>query len=81
MGDLNKLSPLERIALRLSFEAPLRRGTHSSGALVDWETIEELRAELERLGFDWRAGVRVTQELEHKRRAEARARRMNHETA
>jgi len=66
MPDLTDLTPLERLALRLSFEAPTRQGRYTSEARIPWETIHELRSELERLGFDWRAGAKFTQELGRK---------------
>ena len=66
---LAEMTALERLALRLCLEAPEKRsGDHTPNATVRWETIIELRAELERLGFNWRAGVKERKRLENENR-------------
>jgi hypothetical protein len=69
MPRLEELSQLERIALRLALEAPLRPTRDGYGrAYIPWRSIIELRAELERLGFDWKAGTKKRIELEAENR-------------
>jgi hypothetical protein len=52
MTDLTKI---EKLAAEIAICAPERQGTYSRGALVPWETILEIRAELDALGIDWKA--------------------------
>lgn len=49
------LSPLEKLAVECALMAPTRQGRSSQRAGVPWSVIDELRAELERLGFDFKA--------------------------
>ncbi len=41
-------------AIEVATYAPLRPGTHVSGAKVAWPRLEALRAALDALGIDWR---------------------------
>ena len=41
-------------AIAIARNAPLRRGTYVSHAKIYWPFIEDLRAQLEALGVEWR---------------------------
>jgi len=62
------MTPLERLAALAAVEAPERRNASSVSACVSWETIAEIRTELERLGFDWRVAVKERKRLELEQR-------------
>ena len=70
-----KWRELERLAVMAAIEAPERRSRYSSGARIRWETVEAIRAELERVGVDWRPMVRRRVELERERGKRAAAER------
>lgn len=67
MIGMKKLSRLEILAVQMALEAPIRRGTYSQHAGVNWRTMLELRQHLELLGYDWRAGVKERQRIERNR--------------
>ncbi len=41
-------------AIAVARQAPARRGTYVSHAMIYWPAIEELRAALDALGIEWR---------------------------
>lgn len=67
-----------KLAVRLAIEAPMKQGRYVSRAGVDWETIHELRRELEAVGFDWQSlrleveRLEMAQRVERLKRIEAR---------
>lgn len=63
------MTPLERLAAIAAIEAPAKRSHASVCAAIDWDTIEEIRIELERVGFDWRAAKATADRLVRERRA------------
>jgi hypothetical protein len=69
MNDPESLARILELALRLAIEAPAKRGKDSYSASVMWATIEELRAELDRLGYEWKPAVKAR--IEHERKARA----------
>lgn len=53
-GTVTLASDLAFALLDLVSYPPIRRGQYVSNAGVPWRRIEEIRAMLDREGFDWR---------------------------
>lgn len=51
---MTTLTKLERIAGEVALTAPTKRSGATYGAVIPWDIVEALRAELERRGVDWR---------------------------
>lgn len=69
--NVDDLSPLERIALRIALIPPERQGASTFAARIPWAEIDELRVECDRIGFDWREAHRRYEAITNER---ARAR-------
>lgn len=61
---------LLNIAKQIAVAAPARKGSYVSAARVPWEMIEDLRALMDELGFDWREGHKVYTSILRKNKAE-----------
>lgn len=48
------MTPLERLAALVAIETPLRFNKYGRTTYVRRELVAEIRAELSRMGFDWR---------------------------
>lgn len=46
---------LERLVAEVAITAPSTRNKHSIKVAIRWDIIEEIRAELDRRGFEWKA--------------------------
>jgi hypothetical protein len=58
---------LTKLATMVAIEAPMRRKYPAYFALITWQTVESIRAELERQGFDWRAARKEYERLMRER--------------
>jgi hypothetical protein len=58
---------LMRLAIEVALEAPLRP-SRGFAARIPWDTIEALRAELERHGIDWKNNHREKRKKEATRK-------------
>lgn len=54
MSDLRALTPLEKLAIEAAIMVPVRKNRYAVSASVSWKVIEDIRAECERIGIDWR---------------------------
>jgi hypothetical protein len=60
---LNATLALATLALEVAISAPARRHKHTPSATIPWDVVERIRAELPKLGIDWRqvkAGAEAT---------------------
>lgn len=70
------MTRLEKLAIRVAIEAPSKGAQrYSYAAKVPWETVEAIRAELERRGVDWRPMAERVEEIQRENRERAEARR------
>ena len=51
-------SKLEGFAFSVALEAPERQNKWAYTAYIPWDLVNDIRAELEELGYDWRAAHR-----------------------
>jgi hypothetical protein len=58
------ISKLERLAIEVAISAPMTANQYAISAYISWELIHELRAELESMGHDWRAGRQMLSKLQ-----------------
>ena len=65
------VTDLEKLALMLAIEAPPKQGKYSTDAKVSWGTMTMLRAELDKLGLDWRSPRKEYIRILRQQRAEA----------
>lgn len=63
------------LAATVAVDAPLKQGEFSSRAYIPWETIHEIRAELEKAGWPWRAALARRVEIQKETRREMAAER------
>jgi hypothetical protein len=45
---------LARLAIEVAMTAPAKRGKYSGEAKIPWRVIDEIRAECDRQGIEWR---------------------------
>lgn len=51
----NPLYELTRLAVQAAIDAPIRQPKYGAKAGVYWTTINDIRAECDRIGIDWKA--------------------------
>lgn len=60
MDKSHPLYEITRLAVQVALDAPLKPSKYTAKAGVYVSTIADIRAELDRLGVDWRAQHRQT---------------------
>lgn len=69
------MTELDKLAAEVAIIPPPRRHESAVSAYIPWDLIQRMRAELEKRGFDWRAGHKKYREVMHERAVEREARR------